>query len=129
MTLPLPLLASVYALSIPLGVKAIDARFDRSGFNPSRVLRETAGPHDPVVMGAMLRFQPELFYYAGVNARAYGEDVPPPDQLPKILPAGGWLVLNDAERAALRSQIPAKLPREVPFTSNDKKCWIIRYQP
>jgi len=105
----IPILALI--LSVPFATYLAKDRRERSGFRGASLLREDLPPGATVTVGGMLGYEPELFYYSGVGARAYAEKIPPPDQLP----GNQWLVLDEEEFRQYKQQVPQRMGRVIRF--------------
>jgi hypothetical protein len=99
-------------------------RFERSGYGQAAFLRQTVGAGSTVLTGGMLRSQPELFYYAGVNT-VLGDIVQLPS--PEHFPGGYWVCLNEAEYARWMKAVPDRLSRITPIQSHKLKGYIAWY--
>lgn len=105
----IPVLALI--LSVPFATYLAKDRRERSGFRGAALLRADLPPGATVTVGGMLGYEPELFYYSGVGARAYAEKIPPPDQLP----GNQWLVLDEEEFRQYKQQVPRRLGKVIKF--------------
>jgi 4-amino-4-deoxy-L-arabinose transferase-like glycosyltransferase len=94
-------------LSVPFSTYLAHDRYERSGFRASRQMRETLPVGTAVTVGGALGYQPELFFYSGLRAKAYTEKIPPPSQLP----GNQWVVLDEEEYRQFKQLAPRRLSR------------------
>ena len=112
-------------LAVPFTEFTRADRFRKSGYATSPILRRTMGAGNTCVVGAMLRFEPELFWYAGVIPHAYREEIPKPQELTEPT----WLVLKSDEFTKLYAKRKANLKRVIPFKSYTESGDIVYYNP
>jgi hypothetical protein len=105
----IPVLALI--LSVPFATYLAKDRRERSGFRGASLLRDDLPPGTTVTVGGMLGYEPELFYYSGIGAKAYAEKIPPPEQLP----GNQWLVLSEEEFRQYRQEVPRRMGRVIKF--------------
>ncbi len=103
----------VMTLAVPLVDRKNLERQRRSTRGVAAQLRSVVG-RGPVAVASENRDTPEMFFYAGVDVRAFGER-----GLAKLAaaPGGRWVVLSQnklfPEYATLTSQVPGAFPRGV----------------
>lgn len=112
-------------VGVPLGYQNAMSRASKSGATVSDALRKAVPPGSEILAGAILRFQPEIFYYAGVKAKAFGETLPDPGQL-----AGNqWVILKGDEYAAWKAAAAPRMTRLTEFSSNKTPIYLIWLLP
>ncbi len=65
------LVAMILLLSVPLGIQKNESRASKSGVEAARKLRSLIGPGTRIDVGAALRYEPEIFWYAKADAHGY----------------------------------------------------------
>jgi len=119
------LVAQVAILTLPASQFDIQNNRDRSGLAAASILREQLGAGTRILVGAALRYQPELLFYAELNAYAVGEELPNPATLPE----GGWCLLDADEHAKWSRKIPHRMGELVHVVSNKKNLYAVRLLP
>lgn len=118
------MLVLVPLAAIPFAFVSNASRVQRSGIHAAQTLREVVGPGNPCVVGAMLRYKPELFWYSGVAGKAYREDVLRPEELTEST----WLLLMEDEYHTLYAPVAPQLKTVVPIKADDKAAYIVYYE-
>jgi hypothetical protein len=102
----------IILLAIPLGDRKNIERQRKSAQRAAPQLRELVGNGGNIAVASMVRDMPELFYYSGINVRAFGEK-----GLPALAsaPGGRWVVLSEnatfPEYSSLVRDVPSAFPR------------------
>ncbi len=107
-------------ISVPFGRVDAAQQRSRSGYDAAATIGATVKPGEYVVVGALVRYQPEMLYYAGVDARAFGEGLPSH----RKLPGGHWIAMKQTEYDKLMRQAPERLTRLTEFRSNDAPVYL-----
>jgi len=94
----------------------------RSGITAAAKLREIVGDGATVTAGAILRYQPELFHYAGVNVETFGEDLPDSPHLP----GERWVLMSDGEHKKYLANSPERIDSDTMILSNEKPIYVVR---
>jgi hypothetical protein len=110
-------------LAIPFADFNVADRWRKSGIHAAPILRDTIGVGQPCLAGGMLRFQPELFHYAGVACRSTSESIPRPSDLR----ASTWLVLKEDEYEKWYRKDP-HVTRAVPFQSYTERGVMVYFE-
>ena len=122
------LISSAFALpilAVPMAWLTLQNKLDRSGLGAAEVIRQAVGhlatTENPVLMGRMLRFQPELCYYAGVAGRSHSETL----QLPSDIAPGTLILAAEDELQIL--QAAGRVEELGRFVSNKRQAFILRW--
>jgi len=112
-------------LALPMAFFTLQNKQDRSGLAAAQAIHQAVGhlatPDRPVLMGRMLRFQPELLYYANVPGRSLAENLPDP----KDLPAGALILAAEDELQKL--QAAGTVEELGRFVTNKRQACIVEW--
>lgn len=112
--------------SVPFSLQRDYARTATSGIYPAAVVRDITGPGAAVEFGMAVFYKPEIFYYAGVNARA----MLPAQFKPSIVPAGTWVFLSTSEYNSWRRNLGPRLTRITLIAhTNEDDFYLAWYAP
>ena len=112
--------------SVPFSLQRDLARTATSGIVAAAVVRDITGPGAPLEFGMALQYKPEIFYYAGINARGYYPSV----FKPKNVPAGTWVFLSTSELQRWQRILGPRLTRVTPIAqTNEDNFYLAWYAP
>jgi hypothetical protein len=117
-----PLVVAIALLSPTFALEDAGRSLKRSGLLAAGDLKAIVGDHATVTAGAILRYQPELFHYAGVQVETFGEHLP----APASLPGPRWVLMSDNEHAEWTRQAPERIERAEVIVSNKKRIHVVR---
>jgi hypothetical protein len=97
-------------LGLNMAMLSNHRRVARSTAGESQILTDHVKSGEVIMTGLTALDQPELFYYAHVDAFTYGNLM----LTPFVLPRDGWVVLKGAEFTAWTSEKPACVSNIIP---------------
>jgi 4-amino-4-deoxy-L-arabinose transferase-like glycosyltransferase len=114
----------VLLVSVPFGAQRHYARtYKDSGIHSAAKLKRMIGERSIVAVGGLVTSKPETLTYANVRVAFYY----PNDFVPKNVPAGVWVILDQAEHKLWRRTPGIRLEKEQLFCRNGKTDYYLAW--